>query len=150
MKKIVLLFVFGFLCLTIIVAQKTNKKEIGAEIKLFTEEYNFGTIPEGPEVKFDFIFENCGTEPLVLSEVRASCGCTTPVWPKEPIMPGAKNKITAVYNTKGRPGMFTKTITVKSNALGGDKLVTIKGVVEKKVEKKLPLKAPNILNEMNN
>ena len=59
---------------------------------------------------------NTGSVPLILSDVQASCGCTTPSWSKEPVMPGAKGYITATYNPKGEAGRFDKTITVKSNA----------------------------------
>jgi hypothetical protein len=62
--------------------------------------------------------------------VQPSCGCTAPEWSKEPIAPGAKGKIRAVYNSYARPGSFQKYITVKSNAEGGDVALTIKGVVE--------------------
>ncbi len=119
-----------------------------ADFKFVTEQHDFGTIPEGPQAKFDFEFTNVGKEPLILTDVHASCGCTTPVWSKEPISPGAKSKITAVYNTKGRGGNFTKTITIKSNAKGGDKIVIIKGVVEKAPTVTSPEKAPNVINEM--
>ncbi len=119
-----------------------------ADFKFVTEQHDFGTIPEGPEAKFDFEFTNVGKEPLILTDVHASCGCTTPVWSKEPIMPGAKSKITAVYNTKGRGGNFTKSITIKSNAKGGDKMVIIKGVVEKAPTVTSPEKAPNVINDM--
>ena len=56
-----------------------------ANMKFVKDEYNFGTIPEGPAVSTDFEFKNIGTEPIILSGVQASCGCTTPTWPKEPI-----------------------------------------------------------------
>ena len=119
-----------------------------ADFKFVTEQHDFGTIPEGPEAKFDFEFTNVGKEPLILTDVHASCGCTTPVWSKEPILPGAKSKITAVYNTKGRGGNFTKSITIKSNAKGGDKVVIIKGVVEKAPIITSPEKAPSVINDM--
>ncbi len=119
-----------------------------AEMKFEIEQHDFGTIPEGPEAKFDFEFTNIGKEPLVLSDVHASCGCTTPVWPKEPIAPGAKSKITAVYNTKGRGGNFSKSIIIKSNSKNGDKILIIKGVVESANKNNAPAKAPNIINEM--
>ncbi len=62
-----------------------------------------------------FKFKNTGKEPLILTNVKASCGCTTPQWPREPIMPGQEASIKAVYNSKGRPGNFNKSITVTSN-----------------------------------
>ncbi|HMN33103.1 MAG TPA: DUF1573 domain-containing protein [Chitinophagaceae bacterium] len=105
-------------------------------MKFTTEEHNFNTIPEGAPVSFDFEFKNIGKEPIVLSTVQASCGCTTPNWSKEPILPGKSSKITATYNTQGRPGAFTKTITVNSNV--GTKVLKISGTVEKAPDASVP------------
>jgi hypothetical protein len=92
-------------------------------------EHNFGTIKEGTLATHEFKFTNTGKAPLVLSNVQPSCGCTTPEWSKEPIMPGAKGTIKAAFNSYGRPGEFQKYITVKSNSAGGDITLTIKGKV---------------------
>lgn len=86
------------------------------QIEFDKTKHDFGEIPEGPKASYTFEFTNTGDAPLTLQNVRASCGCTTPEWSREPIMPGEKGKITAVYNTKGRPGVFRKTITISSNA----------------------------------
>jgi hypothetical protein len=94
-------------------------------------EHNFGTIKEGTLANHEFTFTNTGKAPLVLSNVRASCGCTTPEWSKEPIMPGGKGTIKASFNSFGRPGDFQKYITVNSNA-PGEITLTIKGKVEPK------------------
>jgi hypothetical protein len=131
-------------------AKTEIKIESTAALKFETEEHNFGNLVEGPEVKYDFIFSNTGKAPLILADVHASCGCTTPVWPREPILPGSKSKITVVYNTKNRPGTFNKAITIKSNAKGLDKVLTIKGVVLKADENIVPKKAINIINEIPN
>lgn len=105
-------------------------------LKFKEEEHNFGTVPEGPSVSYDFEFKNTGKEPIVLSNVQASCGCTTPTWPKEPIAPGQSSKITATYSTQGRPGQINKTITVTSNA--GTKVLKITGMVEKAPDSSVP------------
>jgi len=78
--------------------------------------YDFGKIPEGPVAEHVFEFKNTGKEPLIISNAQASCGCTTPDWPKEPILPGKKGKITVRYTTQGRPNTFTKTVYITSNA----------------------------------
>ena len=79
--------------------------------------------------------------------MRASCGCTTPEWPKEAILPGQTSKITAVYNTQGRLGDFTKTITVESNATEPSKVITIKGkVIKPEEDNSIPLAAPSMLS----
>ena len=93
-------------------------------------DHDFGKINEGDgKVTTIFTFKNEGMEPLVLSNVRASCGCTTPKWPREPIEPGQTGEITVTYNPNGRPGRFTKTVTITSNATEPTTRVTIKGEV---------------------
>ncbi|MBK7691627.1 MAG: DUF1573 domain-containing protein [Bacteroidetes bacterium] len=117
-------------------AAPTSDQNPDAHMKFTVEEHNFNTIPEGPAVSFDFDFKNIGKEPIVLTTVQASCGCTTPNWSKEPILPKASSKITATYNTQGRPGPFTKTITVNSNV--GTKILKITGTVEKAPDGSVP------------
>lgn len=106
------------------------------------EEWDFGEVPEGPKVSHDFWFTNKGKEPLVLYNVRASCGCTTPYWPREPIPPGERAKITVEYNTAGRPGPFTKTVVINSNAATPTKVIRIKGVVVRQQTETSPLREP--------
>lgn len=102
--------------------------------------HDFGTFPEeNGKVSCTFEFKNTGKADLVLQKVKASCGCTTPEWTKEPVKPGETGIVKATYNASGRPGSFTKTITVTSNA--GEKRLTIKGEVipkAQKVEDKYP------------
>ena len=93
-------------------------------------EHDFGKINEdGGRVSVDFEFKNEGMAPLILSNVRASCGCTTPKWTKEPVEPGQTGVITVTYNPNGRPGRFSKTVTITSNASEATKKVYIKGEV---------------------
>jgi hypothetical protein len=118
---------------------------------IFKEEsYNFSEVPEGPQVTHEFKFSNTGKEPLILSNVRASCGCTTPSWPKEPILPGKDGTILVTYNTQGRPGAFNKSITITSNADESNKVITIKGeVIKAEPEKSVPLEQPSLLAPKN-
>ncbi len=107
------------------------------------DSHDFGSIPEGTQATFEFKFTNTGKEPLIISNVQASCGCTTPKWSNEPIAPGKTGTITASYNSSGRPGPFTKSITVTSNAISSPKVLTINGVVEAKpVEQPSPVVVP--------
>ncbi|MCS6934611.1 MAG: DUF1573 domain-containing protein [Chitinophagales bacterium] len=117
----------------------------------FKEEvYNFGEVPEGPAVTHEFKFTNTGREPLVLSNVKASCGCTTPHWTKEPVLPGKEGVITVTYNTQGRPGPFSKTVTITSNADEPTKIITIKGEVMKDdPSKSVPIVQPSMLAPKN-
>ena len=108
-------------------------------MKISEQEHNFGTFKEeaGPQ-KYDFIVTNAGNSPLVIQNIVASCGCTTPEWTKQPIAPGDKGKITAVYDPRGRGGeKFTKSLTVYTNAKPEVQVLAIKGEVvarEKTIE----------------
>ncbi|GAB4092523.1 DUF1573 domain-containing protein [Flaviaesturariibacter terrae] len=91
-------------------------------------EFNFGKIPQGKPVFHLFEVQNTGTTPLVLSNVQASCGCTTPEWDKEhPIAPGAKSIIKVGYNAAAG-GSFEKFITISYNG-SESKIIKIKGEV---------------------
>lgn len=83
----------------------------GPKIEFVNTVHDFGKNPQGTPVSHAFVFRNEGNAPLVLQNVKASCGCTTPFWPKEPILPGQESKIDVKYNM-ARAGNFTKTITV--------------------------------------
>ena len=92
--------------------------------------HDFGKIPQGEPVKCTFTFTNTGDGPIILTDVKPSCGCTTPLWPKEPIMPGQKAEIKAEFNAAA-DGVFDKTITVHSNVDGPAIELKLKGNVEK-------------------
>ncbi len=111
-------------------------------LKFKTEKHDFGTVPEGPAAVFEFEFTNEGKEPLILSNCQASCGCTTPYWSKEPILPGKSSTIKASFATQGRPGAFAKSITVTSNAKTPSVVLMINGTVEKAPATTAPEKAP--------
>jgi Protein of unknown function (DUF1573) len=98
------------------------------------ETHDFGEIPEGPVAEYQFEFTNTGKEPLVIQNASASCGCTTPEWPKEPILPGKKGILTVKYNTSGRVGPFTKDVYIQSNAKSDKERyeLHIKGTVKAK------------------
>lgn len=96
-------------------------------MKFKEEIHDFGTIPQGKPVTTEFTFKNTGKEPITLNNVHASCGCTTPEWTKEPILPGKSGMVKATYNAAAA-APFSKTITVTSNM--GTKVLTIKGNVE--------------------
>ena len=100
------------------------------------DNHDFGDVQEGPTADYEFTFKNTGKEPIIIQRVQPSCGCTTPSYSKEPIAPGKTGTIKASYNTSGRPGQFTKTLTVVSNA--GTKVLTIKGTVEKAPTSSVP------------
>jgi hypothetical protein len=119
------------------VQAQNNAKEINKNAPQFKfkggDTHDFGTIKEGPQVEHIFVFTNVGKEPLIIQNASASCGCTTPEWPKEPILPGKDGKLTVRYNTQGRVAPFNKEVYIQSNAVvpdGGERYTLhIKGTV---------------------
>ena len=102
----------------------------GAGMIFENETIDYGTIPHNADGKREFVFTNNGTKPLIIESAQGSCGCTVPTKPEGPIAPGAKATIGVKYATD-RVGPFTKTVTIKSNAVGQEsKVLTIKGTVE--------------------
>lgn len=128
MKKIAaILFLFCFASLTLF-AQKQQQNNQNDSI-IFTELiHDYGTIDVGSPGHCEFKFTNNKKTPLVISNVKPSCGCTVADWPKEPILPGKTGVIKLNYNTK-IPGTFSKTITVNSNAKNSTVILQIKGNV---------------------
>lgn len=90
--------------------------------------HDYGTIEQGGDGNCEFTFTNTGDEPLVLTGVRASCGCTLPEWPKEPIAPGKTGVIKVKYDTR-RVGPINKVIRVASNAENANVVLRITGNV---------------------
>ncbi len=139
MKKLLILSLFVALSFGALKAQDTPAPQVpanGPKIEFSSLEHNYGQIVKGGDGNCVFTFTNTGTEPLILSNVRASCGCTTPSWTKEPVMPGKTGTIKVKYNTNNVGG-FTKTITVTSNAVDNPRVVLkIKGNVTNPNENK--------------
>jgi len=100
-----------------------------AAIEFETTEHDFGTILQGGNGTFEFVFKNTGKEPLILNNVRSSCGCTVPQWPREPINMRDKAVIKVKYNTR-ITGSFAKSISVYSNAGKDPVVLKIKGKVD--------------------
>ena len=122
MKKYSLLLI----CMALSFVAMSQKAVISFDEK----SYDFGKVKEEDgKITHVFDFANKGNAPMVINRAQASCGCTTPAWTKEPIEPGKKGSITVTYNTTGRPGPFTKTITVYSNASEEQFVLTIHGEV---------------------
>ena len=87
-----------------------------SEISFREYEHDFGKVAEGEKLSYIFIFDNKGKSDLIVSSASTTCGCTVPKYDAKPISPGANGKIEVVFDTSGRSGKQTKTITVKSNA----------------------------------
>lgn len=104
-----------------------------AKIEFESVKIDFGAFKEADGVQTKaFKFNNTGVVPLVLNNVRASCGCTTPKWTREPIAPGASGEIQVSYDPKNRPGSFNKSVTVQSNAVNSTVVLQIEGKVEQR------------------
>ena len=102
--------------------------------------HDYGTVQKGADGSCEFKFKNTGKEPLILADVKTSCGCTIPSWSKEPILPGKTGIIKVNYTKMGNPGTISRQITVTSNAKNSTVVLSIKGTV---VENAVPDKLPN-------
>ncbi|WBA43627.1 DUF1573 domain-containing protein [Hymenobacter canadensis] len=105
-------------------------KVAGPQIQFEEMKYDFGSAKQGEVVKHVFKFKNVGTQPLVISNIGVSCGCTTPEWTKEPVMPGKSGTITANFNTAGKMGIQNKVLTIESNSANGNAMVSVVGEVK--------------------
>ncbi|KUO68957.1 MAG: hypothetical protein APF83_02430 [Lutibacter sp. BRH_c52] len=134
MRKIITLFILGFLTFTMNAQEKqaTEKpKDPNAPVFEFvTEVIDYGKISLNADGVRTFKFKNVGKSPLVINDIKSSCGCTVPKKPAGPILPGDSGEIEVKYDTN-RPGGFSKSITVASNADEPVKMLQIKGIVLK-------------------
>ncbi|MDE5610572.1 MAG: DUF1573 domain-containing protein [Odoribacter sp.] len=104
-----------------------------AVIEFQETSFDFGTIGENDgKAVHVFQFKNTGELPLILTNVRAGCGCTTPEWSRQPIAPGESGNIKVSFDPRNRPGAFTKSVTVNSNATNSVVSLTIRGNVSRK------------------
>lgn len=122
MKKLFAIVIFIWAGVSTTQAQKTAKMEFKSET------IDYGEIKKGSDGVRVFEFTNTGEIPLVIEDVKSSCGCTIPKKPKDPIMPGKTGEIEVKYDTN-RPGPIRKTVTVYSNAEEPVKALKIKGTV---------------------
>jgi len=133
MKKIFL----SVVCLSILAAC-TNQNSTGSKNSTATQEiakvasvdtanapifkfekevYDFGEIKEGEKVTYDFKFKNIGNGPLIISSATATCGCTIPEYPKEPVALGAEGLIRVVFNSAGKSGIQNKIVSITANTI---------------------------------
>lgn len=126
-KSILSLLVIAFAAMTsTAIAQEVRQ---GAVIEFEKDVHDYGDIAHKGNGTYSFVFTNTGSEALMISNAKGSCGCTVPSWPKEPIAPGASAKIDVTYDTK-RVGAISKSVTITSNAVNTPvKVIRIKGNV---------------------
>ncbi|RZJ64394.1 MAG: DUF1573 domain-containing protein [Flavobacterium sp.] len=97
-----------------------------------TSEHDFGTIKQGDKVQYVFKFKNAGEADLIISKAVGSCGCTVPEFPKEPIKPGASGEMKVSFNSTGKHGKQTKSVTITANTKNGTEKLEIHASVEEK------------------
>jgi hypothetical protein len=117
----------------------TNTNPNAPDIKFDKLVHDYGTVEQHGDGRCEFTFTNEGKEPLILSNVRSSCGCTVPEWPRQPILPGQSEVIKVKYDTK-RVGVINKSVYVYSNAKESPVTLKIKGKVEAKSAQTMPEK----------
>jgi len=122
MKNVIVILFVGLLSLGALAQEKV------AKIKFKTDTIDYGTIEKGSDGVRVFEFTNTGDAPLIITDVKSTCGCTIPKKPDGPIMPGETGKIEVKYDTN-RVNPIRKTITVTSNAETPTVALKIKGEV---------------------
>ena len=100
------------------------------------ETWDFGNLMDGEVVEHEYGFKNTGTKALLISDVQASCGCTIPEWPREPIAPGQESVIKVRFNSTGKHENINKDVTIIANTNPVKKKLTFKAYVKSKPEAK--------------
>lgn len=126
MKKLFIL-VLGIFFISQAFAQDAanTTKAAGAVVTFEEASHDFGDISQGDKVEHTFKFTNTGNEPLILSNVLTTCGCTATNWPRDPIAPGKSGEITVSFNSAGKMGVQNKVVTIVSNATNAQEKVKI-------------------------
>jgi len=140
MKKAIL--TFGMMLLAVMAFNVSAQDAVqvgGAEISFEKEVHDYGVMEQNGNGQCEFVFTNTGTEPLLITNARGSCGCTVPEWPREPIAPGASSAIKVKYDTK-RIGLINKSVTITSNGETSTKIIRIKGEVKAPAAGATPIK----------
>ncbi len=111
------------------VATTTLANENAPVMKFEFDSHDFGKATAGEKITYEFKFNNTGKSPLIISDAKASCGCTVPEWPKEPVMPGQGGKIKVTFDSAGKSGLQDKQITVTANTNPAQNVVHLIGEV---------------------
>lgn len=115
--------------------KRDNDISKGAPVVAFDRlEHDFGTVNEGDVVETSFVVTNTGKSDLVITKATATCGCTVPVWPKEPVAPGESAEIKVSFNTNGKPNRQSKAVTLFTNTATGREVVKVVGMVTPKAK----------------
>jgi hypothetical protein len=131
--KTLVTFIFGTFMVYCAWAQEATspnaaiqEESVSGPVITFEEStHEFGDINQGDVVEHIFAFENTGNEPLIITNVQTTCGCTAPSWPRDPIAPGQSNEIKVRFNSSGKMGRQNKVITVISNSASSKNQISI-------------------------
>lgn len=134
MKKYSILAIF-LMMVALAFAQETKPAPApqvdGPVLTLEANTHDFGDITQGDVVERVFKFTNTGNQPLIITNIQTSCGCTTPVWPRDPIMPGGKGEIKVGFNSTGKLNKQTKTLPIISNSISDASITFTTNVLSK-------------------
>ena len=100
-----------------------------AQMEFEESTHNFGELNHGEKSTYIFKFKNIGTDPLIINNVLTTCGCTAPVWPKDPLVAGEQGQPEVVFDSNSKIGRQNKVITIRSNAKSGDYRLRISAMV---------------------
>ena len=134
---LIIVLSFTVLGLNTVMAQGTKP-----HIQFENTKHNFGTFTQNGDGEWEFKFTNTGKEPLIIQNVRSSCGCTIAQKPSKPILPGETESIKVRYDTR-RIGVFHKTITITSNADNASVVLEIRGEIKAKPKEEVPTRPVN-------
>ena len=107
----------------------TTKVTKSTEMTFEKVEHDFGKINQGDKVDYNFKFKNTGTADLIISSAKGSCGCTVPEYPKEAVKPGESGEIKVSFNSDGKSGEQSKTVSIFANTVKGTEILTIKASI---------------------
>jgi len=130
MKKVLFVLLAAVAFAPVAFGQVATAAKADVAVAAFdSQTFDFGKVKQGTPVTHEFKFTNTGKVPMIITNVQASCGCTTPAWSKEPIGPGGQGYIKATYNAAA-VGAFNKSVTVTANVDNGFVQLIIKGEVQ--------------------
>ena len=141
MNRFLVIFTLPALLFSCDIRKNANRKDVQAKsvsaqtfkdsttVEIIDSTHNFGKITDGEKAEYNYKFKNTGKNPLIISSATASCGCTVPEKPEEPIKPGEMGFLKVVFNSKGRVGEVHKEITIISNAYPAFPILQLSGEV---------------------
>lgn len=121
--------IVSFALLLTVFAVKAQETKSGASVKFKEVELEFGTIEQGEKAHLEFSFTSTGTEPLVITQAKGSCGCTVPEYPTEALKKGEKGTIKVTFDSAGKMGNQEKTVTLMTNTPDSPIVLKIKGTI---------------------